>query len=262
MARSSTAAMQFMGNLADRYMQMKGLQFQRDLMLRREKRYDQQLQANRIHRQETRRIQERGIAAREQYYGGLTKRGGATGTLGFINQFYPEYTEPYIRKQAGLDREPEKYSTEYFEGLGYDPQEAKNLQDIQFGAAPRRRSPMEQVRDARMIMENALSEQEYQIGEQLLRDATGQLTEQRGGPAFKKPPGISTGKFLSDTQFAEQVGAGTYTTPAFLQENQFSGTMFESKPQFSEGERIERGGKSYRITGFDTDGEPLVELWQ
>jgi hypothetical protein len=51
----------------------------------------------------------------------------------------------------------------------------------------RQYSPEERVRNARMIMENALSDQEYEIGEQILRDAIAELATQKT-TLFKETP--------------------------------------------------------------------------
>lgn len=97
------------------------------------------------------------------------------------------------RRETRLGEEPEQYSAGWFEDtLGYSPETAQILQDRRFGAAPKLRAPTELVRDARMIMENALSEQEYQIGEDILQEAIGELTRQRteGAPGrrlFEQP---------------------------------------------------------------------------
>jgi len=42
--------------------------------------------------------------------------------------------------------------------------------------------------------------------------------------------------------------------------NRFSGQSMQSQQQYQVGQTISKGGKQYQITGFDTDGEPLVDL--
>jgi len=42
--------------------------------------------------------------------------------------------------------------------------------------------------------------------------------------------------------------------------NTFTGKSMQSQQQYQVGQTISRGGKDYQVTGFDTDGEPLVDL--
>ncbi len=58
-------ALEFIRSFADRFVQFKGIQFQEDLLRRREKRYDLQLQENRRYRQRTLALSERRTAAYE-----------------------------------------------------------------------------------------------------------------------------------------------------------------------------------------------------
>ncbi len=115
-----------------------------------------------------------------------------TGTAAFLQENNPVLFESFLNKFAGIKPdETTKFSVQWFEEeLGYSPATAQILQDRQFGAAPKLRSPSEQVRDARMIMENALSDQEFQLGEDMLREATEQLRLQREGDKslFESPP--------------------------------------------------------------------------
>lgn len=55
---AQSAAMNFANNLVESFMQYKALQFQKDLMLRREQRYDEQLQENRAYRNQQLTLQQ------------------------------------------------------------------------------------------------------------------------------------------------------------------------------------------------------------
>jgi hypothetical protein len=144
-------ALEFQRNLVDRFFQMKALRFQQDLALRREERYSEQLQQNRLMNQGT-----LGLATRREER--------------LERQFQAEQTQGT------------KYSSQWFENvLGYSPTTSKLLQDRYFGAAPKMRRPIEDIRDARIIIDNALSEQELNVGESMLRDAMERLASQKEG---------------------------------------------------------------------------------
>lgn len=87
------------------------------------------------------------------------------------------------KRFALAEQEPEKYSVPWFEDLGYSSETAQKLQDIKMGATPKLQTPSEQARTAKMFMENALSEEEYNIGEEMLREAMDAMVEQRRGSA-------------------------------------------------------------------------------
>lgn len=133
-----------------------------------------------------------------------------TGTAAFLQENDPVLFKSFLNKFAGVKPdELTKFSAPWFEELGYSPATAQILQDRQFGAAPKLRSPSEQVRDARMIMENALSDQEFQLGEDMLREATEQLRLQRADKPVSQSPPKNKAEFdrklneLGDTPEAE-----------------------------------------------------------
>lgn len=65
MARDET--LEFIKSFADRFVQFKGLQFQQELLRRREERYDQQLQENRRYRQRQISISQEHLELRKRY---------------------------------------------------------------------------------------------------------------------------------------------------------------------------------------------------
>lgn len=129
------------------------------------------------------------------------------------NLFTPQQRTKAAEQKFLPSEEPEKYSAEYFEKtLGYSPETAKILQDRRFGALPKLRSPAEQVRDARMIIENALSAQEMQIGEEMLREAIEDMAKQRAEkPLFEAKPERKTTSVFAPTALPEEEEPESYS---------------------------------------------------
>lgn len=55
--------------------------------------------------------------------------------------------------------------------------------------------------------------------------------------------------YLRQTEPEQRFGRGIFT-----------GQSMQSQQQYQVGQQINKGGKTYQIVGFDTDGEPLVDL--
>ena len=144
-------------NFVESFRQAKALQFQKELILRREDRYDTQLQENRLHRQRQLTI--------SQAHLGLAER-----------------------REERFAGQPRAKTVEFYTSRGYSPEQSQRLLDIEVGASPKPRRPIEDIRDGRIIMENALTDQQYSAGESILQDAMERLSSQQTDVSGNIPP--------------------------------------------------------------------------
>lgn len=113
------------------------------------------------------------------------------------------------RKDVRMAAEPEKYSTEWFEGaLGYSPETSQLLQDRRFGAAPKLQTPQQQLTAGKIMVENALTAEQILAGQELMNEAMETISQQR---SFLKPAPPSK-KLFEQPQKTEEVSDGREMT--------------------------------------------------
>lgn len=228
-------------SFVESFRQAKALQFQKAFLTRREDRYETQLQENR-------RVNQRTF--------GLAQR-----------------REGRLQKQFEFEQgKPPQFSARFFEEtLNYSPTTAKLLQDRHFGAAAKPRRPIEDIRDARIIMENALSDQEFDVGESMLREAMERLAGQQTDVSDALSPttfggGAETPVFAPGTPVSSDLTTGLpqlFTQPEGPPRTSQGTSVFQG-PQVSPKTKVTGGflgrKKSAFPPGFETP-EGLEEIF-
>ncbi len=226
------AGLAFAQNLVNRYMQFKAQQFQVELFNRREQRYERQLQENRLHRQKSLALQERSVASLE----------------GYRNR--PPQIEIFSPGQVS----------------SLDKLAGETLEDVDVTRAGR----IPGVRRLPFAGEDVVSKEEVMRQYQEYRDSVGYAglssdeRKQADTTFDRRVSGLKAkADWRPDTDADIRTMRGKQPKLIFRGFGQRGGKEAPAFPATSGqkiGDPVTRGGRDYIITGFDSDGEPLVEL--